>query len=328
MKSGEIVTVFFGGGTPSLIDPMRIGGVISTITETFQLAGDAEITLEANPDDLYEEKISAYIELGINRISLGVQSIHNGELLRLGRRHDRKTVYRVIEILHKLRIDNFSVDLIYGIPEQSLDSWRETLREVISFEPMHISTYCLTVEDNTPLSGMVREGRVSIPSDDILRNMYLVGVEMLKDANFVQYEISNFAKDGFRSRHNLGYWTGKPYLGLGPSASSYVRPERWKNVADLSAYLKCVEDSGCAIYEKENATDEIERNEFVMLSLRLNEGLNLKDYKTLFGVDLCRTHRKAIEKYLALGLMRHEDNRIYLTPSGMFVSDEIISSLM
>ncbi|MFH1891447.1 MAG: radical SAM family heme chaperone HemW [Candidatus Zixiibacteriota bacterium] len=328
VEGGRVAAIFFGGGTPSLIPPEQILQIIKSIEGLLPVLPDAEITLEANPDDLDDTAIKKYLEVGINRISLGAQSFDDRDLRVLGRRHDSQAIIRSAEGFKSSGLTNFSLDLIYGIPGQSFDSWRETVGLALSLDPKHISAYCLTVEEDTPLYCAVREERIMLPSDSELGDMYIAAVDMLESAGLLQYELSNFARVGFESRHNLAYWTSKPYLGFGPSASSYVHPHRWTNVADVTRYIDMIDDCNHAVGQEEELTSDMIRSEFVMLSLRLKAGLDLGEYRNRFGEDLSETHANRIQHFVKEGMMERRDDCLRLTPKGMFVSDAIIADLV
>jgi len=327
-QGSRIATIFFGGGTPSLMSPEQVAQIVRSLESAFRIIADAEITLEANPDDLDETVIEKYLEAGINRISLGAQSFDDRDLSVLSRRHDSQAIMNSVEGFRNAGLTNFSLDLIYGIPGQSLDSWRKTVRLALSLDPKHISAYCLTVEEGTPLHRSVQEGQTVLSSDSELGDMYIAAVEMLEAAGLRQYELSNFAGEGFESRHNLTYWTDRPYLGIGPSASSYVHPHRWTNVADVTRYIDMIDDGNRAVGQEEELTSDMIRSEFVMLSLRLKAGLDLAEYETRFGEDLTATHADRIQHFMMEGMMEQRDDCLRLTPKGMFVSDAIIADLV
>ncbi len=320
-------TIFFGGGTPSLMTPDDIYSLMKLIIRSFPLASHTEISMEINPDDLTNSKLNGYIAAGINRFSLGVQSLDNSELRILQRRHNADSARSAINLLRSNDV-NFSVDLIYGIPNQSVDSWLQTLASVIELAPRHISMYCLTLEDGTRLQQSINSGVLSLPDDEIVRAMYLSAIEMLTESGFAQYEISNFARNGFECRHNMAYWTGKPYLGLGPSSASYIHPFRWKNVSDIDCYITEVNKSGKAVSEIDEITPDTALREYVMLFLRLTSGLDLSEFENRFGIDFISAHREILERYYSHGLLSYDSDFVRLTPEGMFVSNEIISNLI
>ncbi len=323
----KLDTIFFGGGTPSLMSPDEIDAIVETIIGLFPLAPNAEISMEVNPDDLTGSMLEGYLAAGVNRFSVGVQSLSDNELKVLGRRHDAESAHKSVELLHSHDV-NFSVDLIYGIPDQSVDSWLRTLADAIALAPRHVSMYCLTLEEGTRLHESIHSGAMSLPDDEVVRTMYLSAVAMLTESGFAQYEISNFAREGFECSHNLAYWTGKPYLGVGPSAASYVHPLRWKNVSDIDRYVTDVTRYGKAVAEIDRITPDTALREFVMLSLRLSKGLDLAEYESRFGTDFLSIHREILDRYHSHGLLDYDSDSVRLTPDGMFVSNEIISNLI
>lgn len=328
LDGARIATIYLGGGTPSLLTSAQVSGILDELSSAFPLAEDTEFTIECNPDDLDQERVEGYVEAGVNRISLGVQSMHDSELRHLGRRHGVAEVHRAVELFYESGLKNFSIDLIYGIPGQNLDSWLESVSKALSLNPKHVSMYCLTAEAGTPLFESIRRGEVELPPDEAVREMYISGAEALESHYLKQYEISNFAADGYHSRHNCAYWTGRPYIGLGPSASSYIHPQRWKNVSSLDAYLTGIEQSQRVARDIETIDPETGRREYLMLSLRLKSGMDLAEYKERFGHDLLGEREALIGHYTNSGFAELAQNRLYLTREGMFVSDEIIRSLI
>ncbi len=326
-RDETIDTVFFGGGTPSLSSPAQVDRIVKALWKQFEHTQYAELTLEANPDDLTDQIAERWRDCGINRISLGVQSFRDSELVFLGRRHSSAAVDRASDLLRSHDFRNISFDLIYGVPGQTLESWRESLMRATELCPEHLSAYCLTVESGTPLHGMIARREVNLPDDELLRDMFFLTIETLTSSGYHQYEISNFALPGFECRHNLAYWTGRSYLGLGAAAASYFHPARWKNISDLSRYIAEVNSTGCAIGEAEALDAETMRREYVMLSLRLTQGLDCVDYAKKFGEDIRKTRSEIIGALIANGMMKRYDGHLTLTPAGMFVSDEIVTRL-
>ncbi len=326
-EESRFSTVFLGGGTPSLLDPDRITKIITTASKLIDIDEDAEVTIEVNPDDVAPEKADKWAASGINRVSIGAQSFNDRELEFLTRRHSASHVREAIEVIRSSGIKNLSLDLIYGIPGQTIDSWLETVRTACSIDPQHISMYCLTAEENTPLFDMIKRGKVEMPDDDSLFEQYSRAIDLLDEHGILQYEISNFAKTGFESRHNLTYWTLRPYIGIGPSAASYIHPNRWKNVSDLDEYVRRIEAGNDAVEESESLSAETQADEYVMLSLRLADGLDLGEYSRRFDVDLLHANRDKLDRFRDEGLIQLDQNRLRLTRRGMFLSDEIIGHL-
>jgi len=322
-----ISSIFFGGGTPSVIPPGRVAQIIDRLLGHFDIENNAEITLEANPDDITGANVRKYLGANINRISIGAQSFDDMDLHMLARRHDAAGVLNAVREIRDAGLDNISLDLIYGIPDQTLEGWQQNIEMALALSPKHISAYCLTLESGTQLHTAVREGLVVLPSEETLRGMYLEAIRSFEQAGLMHYELSNFAIPGYESRHNLAYWTGKPYLGFGPAASSYLPPRRWTNVADLDRYAEMIRDTGRAVNYDENLGDDLLRLEYIMLSLRLKRGLSVSEYAAMFGKDIEREYGDKIQMLLDADLMVRSDGFLRLTPEGMFMSDAIITNL-
>ena len=315
-------TVFFGGGTPSLLTPGEFIKVCAAIKDSFKFSSDTEFTVEANPATVDLAKLLAYRESGVNRISLGLQSIHENELKILGRIHSYDEFLTTFGLCRDAGFDNINIDLMYAFPEQTLTSLRKTVDEVISLSPEHISLYGLILEEGTPLYKM-RDNLV-FPDEDTELSMYRLVTERLADSGYSHYEISNYAKPGRESRHNLKYWRDEEYIGVGLSAYSYFRGERYGKCADMAAYL---EDPAAKAYsERINSSEE--KKEYIMLALRLAEGLSFADYRGRFSEDFRCGREQLISDYERLSLLRVTDAGISLTEEGFYVSNTIISSLM
>ncbi len=322
-KSIPVDTVFFGGGTPSLISSDMFVKIMDSLKKSFNILPSAEITAEVNPGTVNEEKAKALLGSGVNRVSIGLQSIHENELKILGRIHTFDEFLNCVRVFKSAGLDNFSVDLMYGIPEQTPASFEKTLGRVISLQPRHISAYGLIIEEGTPF--FAQRDSLSLPSEDEEREMYFLADKMLSLAGYSHYEISNYAKDGFESRHNLKYWHNEEYVGFGISAHSYYGGKRFYNTCDFDEYF--TQDS--AKYRKaENDACGIDPFEYAMLALRLSEGLSLSEYKELFGKCFTEGKEKRIDELSALGLLKNEGGRIALTSDGFYVSNTILSELL
>ncbi len=321
-RDGKIAlsTVYFGGGTPSLLSPKQMKTIVDSIRDTFDMSLCGEITLEANPGTVTVEKASKYKALGFNRISMGLQSIHEKEMKMLGRIHNFDEFSESYRIFRSVGFDNINVDLMYGIPHQTLDSFKETLECVTALSPEHISAYGLIVEDGTPF--YLRRGELDLPSDDEECDMYDMCCSVLASHGYKHYEISNYAKEGYESRHNLIYWHMDPYIGVGASAHSYFEGRRFFNTSDIDSYI-C--GDGCNI--SESASDESEF-EYAMLGLRLSEGLSLSDYEHRFGHSFMLGKEEYIGKLISLGLARLSDGRFALTERGFYLSNTILSQIL
>ncbi len=322
-RKTEVDTVFFGGGTPSLLTPGELERITSEIHNTFSLSENYEFTLEVNPKTATHEKLSAFKSLGVNRISIGLQTIHENELKNLGRIHTYEDFLSAYDDAHSVGIDNISLDLMYGIPSQTKESFEKTLDAVISLSPNHVSSYGLILEEKTPLY----ENRDSyvFPTEDEECDMYYTACEKLQKAGYGHYEISNFSKQGFESKHNLKYWQDDEYIGVGVSAYSYYGGARYGNFRALDEYLSA--DLGKDI-TKGSLTREDEMYEFAMLALRLSAGVDLSEYKSRFGVDFMRGREEKIEFYIKSGYANLSDNRFSLTEKGFYVSNTILTDLL
>ena len=313
-----IDTVFFGGGTPSLLEPSEIQRIFSAIRESFEILPEAEITLEANPGTLTEEKLRAYKNLGVNRISIGLQSIHENEQKKLGRIHNYSDFLECFRLARATGFENISVDLMYGIPEQTLDSFAKTLDAVIALSPEHVSAYGLIIEEGTPFFNC-RES-LPLPTEDTECDMYRLAVDKLTAAGYSHYEISNYAGPGRESRHNLHYWRLDEYIGVGAAAHSYFDGRRYYNPDSLDEYT-----SGSRVYV--DSSDDAEF-EYAMLAFRLAEGLSLDDFEAKFSHRFIDSREALIERYVDLGYMRRDGQRLYLTDDGMYVSNAILAELL
>ena len=323
MAAGHTVdTVYFGGGTPSYLGAERITQLLQTVKKHYRVAKDAEITLEANPDSLFDWKaLRALRRLGLNRISLGVQSSDDAVLRSLGRIHTWQQVVEAADAVRRAKIPDLSLDLIYGLPDQTAEQWEKTLSDAVSLSPDHISCYGLKLEEGTPL--WQRRDSLTLPDDEMQADMYLFTVEYLQNLGYRQYEISNFARPGHESRHNLKYWTLGEYAGFGPGAHSDFGNVRYAYVADLDMYLQ-----GRLILSESETMGEAERErEYIMLSLRTAAGLNVKAFESRFRrrFDVAQ---ELLVNYEAHGLARRTDVGWCLTPRGFLVSNAIIGSLI
>ncbi len=322
-KKIKIDTVFIGGGTPSLLPPHFLKRISDCIKDNFDIMPTAEITIEVNPGTLSLEKVLAYKECGINRVSIGLQSIHENELKTLGRIHAFDEFLDAFTLIRENLTDNINIDLMYGIPHQTIESFKETLRTVAALSPAHISAYGLIIEEGTPFFD--NRYTLPIPSEDDECDMYAFADKYLSEQGYLHYEISNYAKPGKQSRHNLKYWHDEEYIGVGLSAHSYHMGKRYSNSDDFSEYFSAC----CAKY---NRGDEVniakDPCEYVMLALRLSEGFSLSEYKRIFGEDFSKGKEDLLKVYENQGFLKKEGGRIFLTPKGFYVSNTIISGLI
>jgi oxygen-independent coproporphyrinogen III oxidase len=322
-----IDTIYFGGGTPSLLPSKWLGKIIDSLRETHLVAGNAEVTLEANPDDLSAIKLRELREMGVNRLSIGIQSFSDADLLLLNRSHTSQQADRAVKAAQDLGIDNITVDLIYGIPGSGRQVWEENVRQAIALEVPHVSAYALTVEEKTLLHHQIARGLVSPEPDSAHESQYFHLIDRLGDAGILQYELSNFARDGYRSRHNSAYWKGVQYLGLGPSAHSYQDAKRSWNVSNNAAYTRALAQGKLPTASTETLTRRDQLNEYLMTQLRIVEGLDLAHVKATWGVDLQYQEEEAIDQWLRQGWLHITGDQMQLTRQGFMVSDAIIREL-
>ena len=321
-RQKKVSTVYFGGGTPSLLPAEDIGFLLSTLKKHFTLDPTAEITIEANPDDISLSKALQWREMGVNRVSVGVQSFSSEVLKKIGRSHSSETAKKAIAVLHEAGFENITLDIIYGIPLRNDDVLRSDIQTAIDTGVKHISSYALTVEQGTELDIMIRRGTFPKVNDDDALRQYEIVCQMLKDAGFEHYEVSNFALSGYRSRHNSAYWHGVPYMGIGPAAHSYDGTGRRWNVSSVAKYIDGVKN-GNKYWEDEVLTKKDIHNEMIMTRLRCVEGVSLSDVKAIFGSEYSDRIEQIAEKYISEGLMQKKDDNISLTEKGVFLSDGI-----
>lgn len=314
-------TIYFGGGTPSLLEVEAVSAVLSTIRSAFQVDGGAEITLEANPDDLTEEKLKGWREAGINRLSIGIQSFFEDDLQWMNRAHNAVQAKEGLKLALQY-FDNITMDLIYGTPGLTNDKWQQNVETALSLQIPHLSCYALTVEPRTPLDKLIRQHKKDDVNPDIQSEQFLLLMGWLRAAGYEHYEISNFAQPGFRSRHNSSYWQGKPYVGIGPSAHSFNGRERRWNIANNQQYIESIK-KGTLPMEKELLTPVQQQNESIMISLRTIEGIALSS----FSEDAAQQLLKAARKYIDRGLVIYEPGRLCLTDEGKLYADGIAADL-
>ncbi len=321
-----IGTLYFGGGTPSLLSPQEIGRIIEQVYRLFSFSSDAEITLEANPDDLNTSYVQELRTLPINRISMGAQSFHDEDLHFLNRRHNARQVLEAVDTCRNAGLTNLSIDLIYGLPGQTPTRWQENISAVLALSPPHLSAYHLIYEEGTPLTRLLHAGKVREVDEEVSLELFRMLREQLTEAGYEHYEISNFARSGYHSRHNSSYWQDTPYLGLGPSAHSFDgRRTRRCNPSDIRRYIVSMA-TGKPLFTEEILTDNDRYNEVVMTHLRTACGLSPDQIGHLFGKESAERCIRTAAPFIRDGLLREEaDGRIRLTEKGIFLSDRIIS---
>jgi len=320
-----IETIYFGGGTPSLLSAGELKRIFDTIYSNFQVSNDAEITLEANPDDLNIEKLEVLKVSGINRLSIGVQSFFEEDLKLMNRAHNAKEALGSIQMAKKY-FDNISIDLIYGIPGMSEERWRENLRIALDLDLPHFSCYALTVEPNTALKKFIEKGVIKPVDDEAAKAHFEILIETLLNAGFVHYEFSNFGKPGYFSRNNTAYWFGKPYLGIGPSAHSFDGNSRKWNISNNSLYIKALQKDKLSMQE-EKLSEADKYNEYVMTRLRTMWGVSPEEVEEKFGLKYKKYLMEQADPYLEKDLMILKNENLHITDNGKFLGDGISSDL-
>jgi oxygen-independent coproporphyrinogen-3 oxidase len=313
-------TLYFGGGTPSLLSPKQVERILETVRAKFDVSAKAEITMEMNPATVSAETLAAYRALGINRASFGVQTFNDRHLKLLARGHDANDARTTFRLLRDAGFDNISFDLIAGLPGQTIEDWERNLTEAIAMEPEHLSLYLLEVHEGTPLAEQIRSGRRPLPDEDLAAEMYELMIDRLTGAGYQQYEISNFAKLGFESRHNTKYWWLEPVYGFGVSAHSFDGAQRYSNERDTAEYVRRIEETGGAEVYREPVDVA---SEFAFLALRMNMGIKLTDYKNRFGIDLKHRFGTELDRFYDAGLIEVSNNNLRLTRKGMLFSNEV-----
>ena len=325
-RGWQVDTVYFGGGTPSYYGEKRLRELLRLIGKRFDLAKDAEITVECNPDSVELKMLQALRRAGVNRLSLGVQSACDRELLSLHRPHSFQQAVQAMALARKAKFQNVSLDLIYGLPGQDLAGWQDTVEQVLALKPEHLSCYGLKVEEGTPLDYRVSRGE-QLPDDDAQADMYLWMVERLAQEGLLQYEVSNFARSGHQSRHNLKYWMGRPYIGFGPGAHSDFGGRRYSFVRDLEAYISGVLEGGAVIDSSDLIPARERGSEYLMLRLRTTRGIEEWEYRREFFLDFDPIEQK-LEEYEQQGWAERCDRRWHLTPQGLLLSNQLIGDLL
>lgn len=327
LQNETIHTIYFGGGTPSLLNAKQFKVIFDSIFENYLVDTKAEITFEANPDDLTPSFFSEIMDLPFNRISMGIQSFDNLQLKSVNRRHTGEQAINAFHSARNAGFKNISVDLIYGLPGQNLASWDQQLNTALSLRPEHISIYGLTYEEGTPLHKLRELGRVESISDDTMVDMHLHTLDVIKSAGYEAYEISNFALPGYRSKHNSAYWKMVPYLGLGPSAHSFCGNVRSWNVSSIKNYVQSLEN-GTSYFESETLTAYNKYNEYVMTALRTSDGIDLDFVRQTFDPEILNHFNQKVNKNIQELLLYAVENHVALTTKGILISNLVIEDFM
>src|SRR5882672_374404 len=327
-------TIYFGGGTPSLLTPAQIERILNAVRDRFQVLAGAEVTIELNPGDggtsavAKLETIHDFQYLGINRASFGAQTFDDRELKQLGRTHTSGDIRSTFSQLREAGFENINFDLIAGLPGQTLRGWQRNLTAALKLRPEHLSLYLLDVYEGTPLADQIKRGLRPKPDDDLAAEMYLIMIDELSTAGYEHYEISNFCRPGFGSRHNTKYWAGDPYYGFGCSAHSYDGARRrWSNERDTAKYVELIEQETSPVVERTELNDEEARSESIFLGLRLMRGLDLEDYRSRFGADLRAEYSSELVRLSDAGLIEIDEDLMRLTKRGALLSNEVFATL-
>jgi len=326
LNQQKIRSIYFGGGTPSILDDIDFKKILSQIGKNYSIADNAEITLECNPDDLDEKKLTSLKNLGINRLSIGIQSFDDADLKFMNRSHNASEAENCIHLAKMVGFKNITIDLIYGLPNQTLSKWEENLSKMFALNIQHFSPYALTVEKKTALNHLVETKKVSLPNDEKIVEQFNFLQEKAKENNFIHYEISNFGKEGYFSNHNSSYWKSQYYLGIGPSAHSFNGKSRRWNVSSNKKYIEGISNK-TTYFETEILSTEQQYNEYVLTSLRTIWGADSAIIQNKFGAEIHAHFLKEIEKWISKKYILSEENIITLTQKGKAFADAIASDL-
>jgi oxygen-independent coproporphyrinogen-3 oxidase len=326
-ENRKFTSIFFGGGTPSLMQPEYLSEIIKTMKENYDVSGKAEITMETNPGTVNKEKLNSFRRIGINRISIGIQSFHDDELKFLTRIHDKKTAIETVRNAREAGFENISIDLIFNLPGQTKIKWKENLATAVQLPIKHLSAYSLILERGTILNKMVLDKKVIMQDDDHDADLYEMTIDFMLESGFNQYEVSNFAKAGYECLHNNAYWRYRDYLSFGTSAHSFVDGKRWWNYSSLKRYISEIDKNSCAIASSEDIGKEQQFNEYVMLALR-SSGLDLIEFRNIFGANWINEKYDYIKKLMKRNLVTIDEKYLRLTKNGYAVCDEILKEIL
>jgi oxygen-independent coproporphyrinogen-3 oxidase len=317
-------TVYLGGGTPSLLSPQALERILLRVRENFNLTKTPEMTIETNPADLSRSFLESMRKIGINRINIGIQSFNEQVLDFLGRRHSVKQALSALEVSREMALDNIGLDLIYGVPNQDVVSWLETLKQALAYSPEHISCYQLTLEPKTPLGRRFHAGEFSVPGEELQYEFFMKTSQFLEDAGYLHYEVSNFARETrYASRHNQKYWDHSPFLGLGPAAHSFQLNQRWWNPHALDPYVAAIKIGNFPIEETETLTMEQLRLEALYFGLRTKRGISIQDFKDQYHYDLFAEKKEILSKLEREGFISIQDGCLCPTQKGFAVADRL-----
>lgn len=323
----EINTIFIGGGTPSVLESDELECLLKEVAK-LNMAKDVEYSMECNPGNLTEEKLEVMKKYGVNRISMGLQAKQDNLLKGLGRIHNYKTFKENFLLAKKVGFNNINVDLMFGLPNQRLNEWEETLREIISLEPAHISAYSLIIEEGTAFYNLYENDKLKLPTEEEERKMYHLAKKILEENGFNQYEISNYAKEGKECRHNLAYWNMDNWIGVGSASASYMDGKRIKNISSVEEYINSINEKGEAIEEIINNSKNDNMEEFMFMGLRKINGIDENEFKNRFSMNINNVYGEIINKYIDEGLLIRESGRIFLSEKGIEISNIIMADFL
>jgi oxygen-independent coproporphyrinogen-3 oxidase len=329
-EPGRVATVYIGGGTPTVLPLSHFADIMEAARRSFAIVSDAEITVEANPGTLDHGVVSSLLSLGVTRLSLGVQSFDDPELCILGRTHTASEAAEAFNMARRAGFENINLDLIYGLPRQSLDSWRESLEQVLDLEPEHVSLYALSVEEGTPMAGAIARGELRAPDPDLAADMYDLSQQSLGAAGYVHYEISNWAKTAsHQCRHNLAYWRNQTYLGMGSGAHSWAKGRRWANASEPGDYVARILSERRPVEWEEEIEIALEMGETMMMGLRLlEEGVTHDRFRRRFGVTLAEQYADELENLVGLGLLVDDGERVRLSERGRLLGNRVFGRFL
>ncbi|EGT3607176.1 oxygen-independent coproporphyrinogen III oxidase [Clostridium perfringens] len=323
----EINTIFIGGGTPSVLEADELECLLKEVAK-LNMAKDIEYSMECNPGNLTEEKLKVMKKYGVNRISMGLQAKQDNLLKGLGRIHNYKTFKENFLLAKKVGFNNINVDLMFGLPNQRLNEWEETLREIISLDPAHISAYSLIIEEGTAFYNLYENDKLKLPTEEEERKMYHLAKKILEENGFNQYEISNYAKEGKECRHNLAYWNMDNWIGVGSAAASYINGKRIKNISSVEEYINSINEKREAVEEIINNSKNDNMEEFMFMGLRKINGIDENEFKNRFSMNINYVYGEILNKYIGEGLLIRESGRIFLSEKGIEISNIIMADFL
>jgi len=325
---GAVDTIYFGGGTPTTLEPAQLSRLIEACSNKFNLSDDSEITAEANPGSVTPETLSNLRAIGINRLSFGVQSFDDSELQMIGRTHSAEEAREAIAAAHGAGFSNVSLDLIAGLPEQIPETWSRNVTEALALQPEHISVYLLELYKDAPLQHRIEHGELKAIDDELTVSMYFELLERAASSGYEQYEISNWARPGYESRHNLKYWQGAPYWAFGVSAAGYDGKVRWSNTRNLHDYLERVEHGESPVADRVPLSEDDLQSESLFLKLRLKDGVDLDSHKREFGIDVFSRYGEELTRLEEAGLIEFDDQRMRITRAGKVLANEVFAAFV